>query len=151
MSIIFIMLHNKQGITFPNFINWNLIKVLGKGEVDLARSYARINIHVRLVRLDLLLPDKNEKCTISECFKIKIQSTKMASLPPNYSPLCHKHKPGPTQYSETCNTFTEDYCFCENDSVSGCGFCMHPKNFKSCLYPSKLMWILPRVQARHAV
>ena len=29
------------------------MKVLGKGEVDLARSYERINIHVRLVRLDL--------------------------------------------------------------------------------------------------
>lgn len=30
------------------------MKVLGKGEVDLARSYERINIHVRLVRLDLI-------------------------------------------------------------------------------------------------
>ena len=30
------------------------MKVLGKGEADLARSYERINIHVRLVRLDLL-------------------------------------------------------------------------------------------------
>ena len=54
LSIIFIMLHNKQGIAFLNFMNWNLMKVLGKGEVDLARSYERINIHVRLVRLDLI-------------------------------------------------------------------------------------------------
>lgn len=124
------------------------MKVLGKGEVDLARSYERINIHVRLVRLDLT----RMKITISECFKIKIQSTKMASLPPSYSLLGHKHKPGPTQYSETRNTFTEDYCFCENGSVSGYGFCMHPKNFQEfCLSPSKLMRILPRVHPRHAV